>query len=324
MARCSIVIRCYNEEEHMDRLLRGIYQQSTAQTDSIEVIVVDSGSTDQTVEIASQYPIKLICIRKEDFSFGRALNIGCKAATGEYIVAVSAHVYPIYQDWLEHLLAPFSDPKVALVYGKQCGNESTKYSEHQIFAKWFPDQSDLDQPHPFCNNANAAIRRSLWQTIPYDETLTGLEDLDWAKRAQQLGHRIAYSAEAIIVHVHNETPDRILNRYRREAIALKRVLPQQHFHLFDFMRLVIGNISSDLYHAWHDGLLWGKVGEIFTFRLMQFTGTYRGFLHHGSISRQLKQTFYYPNGLKRSSTLASDSIRRPIDYAKENHLEKTY
>src|SRR3546814_11244704 len=81
-------------------------------------------------------------------------------------------------------------------YGKQRGNENTHYSEHQVFAKWFPENSDPCQAQPFCNNANAAIRRSLWQKSPYDEALTGLEDLAWARQALTAGRRIAYVAEA--------------------------------------------------------------------------------------------------------------------------------
>ena len=308
MVKCSIVIRCYNEEKHIEKLLRGILNQTI---NDLEIIVVDSGSTDATVTIASRYPVQIISIKPEEFSFGRALNIGIQAAQGEFIVAASAHVYPVYQDWLEHLLAPFTDPKIALVYGKQQGNEVTKYSEHQVFATWFPEQSNWDQPYPFCNNANAAIRRSIWQALPYDEQLTGLEDLDWAKRAMTFGYKIAYAADAAIVHVHNEPPERIYNRYRREAIALKRILPEEHFYLRDFMRLFSGNLLSDYYHAWHDGVLLQNLSEIFVFRLMQFWGTYRGF-HQGRVGNQLKRTFYYPKGFVRSQ--ASTRTEQLINY----------
>ncbi|MBW4464203.1 MAG: glycosyltransferase [Pegethrix bostrychoides GSE-TBD4-15B] len=327
--KCSVIVRCYNEAEHINRLLTGIYRQNYALSNFLEVIVVDSGSTDDTVTIASHYPIKLLSIHKDEFSFGRALNVGCQEAIGEFIVIVSAHVYPIYQDWLERLLEPFIDPKVALVYGKQRGNSTTKYSESQIFAKWFPDEADFDQPHPFCNNANAAIRRSLWKQIPYDEMLTGLEDLDWAKKAQRFGYKLAYAADAVIVHVHDETPPRILNRYRREAIALKRIFPEEQFHLWDFIRLVVTNIISDLYHSWHDGVIWQRCSEICMFRLMQFLGTYRGFLHHGKITRKLRQTFYYPKGFSRPVIDADSTHKSPIDYStsfdalQEKCLEKT-
>ena len=123
---CSIVIRCYNEEQHIGRLLSGIMQQSVK---DVDIIVVDSGSTDATVPIASRYPVKILSITPEEFTFGRALNLGCSAARGEFIVIASAHVYPVFDDWLEQLLKPFDDPSVALVYGKQRGGDTTKYSE---------------------------------------------------------------------------------------------------------------------------------------------------------------------------------------------------
>ncbi|MEA5533265.1 glycosyltransferase [Crocosphaera sp. XPORK-15E] len=322
MSKVSIVIRCYNEEQHIGRLLSGLIQQTAK---DLEIIVVDSGSTDSTVSIASRYPIKLLSIKPEEFSFGRALNLGCEAATGEFIVIVSAHVYPEYQDWLEKLIAPFDDPDIALTYGKQRGNETTKYAEQQIFMTWFPDHKTIvDQTHPFCNNANAAIRRSLWKQIPYDESLTGLEDLDWAKKAIALGYRITYVPEAEIIHVHDETPKRIYNRYRREAIALKHIYPQEYFYFRDFLRLFITNLISDYFHAWHDRVLISNFFSIPIFRLMQFWGTYQGFTQQGMINIQLKQTFYYPRRLSRQNQSSQLDQNRPtIDYSNHSKpLEK--
>lgn len=323
--RVSVVIRCYNEEQHIGRLLNGIIEQTTQ---DVEIILVDSGSTDATLAIAAQYPVKIIQIRPQDFSFGYSLNIGCQAAQGDVIAIASAHVYPVYKDWLENLLAPFSDSKVALVYGKQRGNETTKYSEHQVFAKWFQDTSNLNQPHPFCNNANAAIRKSLWQEISYDETLTGLEDLDWARRVMSLSYKIAYVPEAEIIHVHDEKFPQIYNRYRREAIALKRIFPEEHFNLWDFFRLLATNIVSDYYHAWHDGISLKNMREIPAFRLMQFWGTYQGFSQKTPVTSQLKQTFYYPRGLTRKNKDITDiHQKRIIDYnppSKDKSLEQVH
>jgi glycosyltransferase involved in cell wall biosynthesis len=324
MPKVSLVIRCYNEEEHIGRLLSGILQQTI---ESVDIIVVDSGSTDATLAIASRYPVNILSIKPEDFSFGRALNLGCQAAKGEFIVMASAHVYPIYQDWLEKLLSPFNNPKVALTYGKQRGNETTKYSEQQIFATWFPDSNSLtDRAHPFCNNANAAIRRSLWEKVPYDETLTGLEDLDWAKRAIALGYHIVYVPEAEIVHLHDESPRRIYNRYRREAMALKHIYPQEHFNGGDFIRLFTTNVISDYYHAWHDRVLGENLLSIPLFRLMQFWGTYRGFRQGGTITNKLRQTLYYPRGLSRpSDSVMLESSRRKIDYStQEKSFEQVH
>ena len=290
----SIVIRCYNEEHRIGRLLSGIMQQTIK---DVEIIVVDSGSTDTTLSVVSRYPARILSTKSEDFSFGHSLNMGCEKTSGQFIVIASAHVYPIHRDWLERLLAPFRNDKVALVYGRQRGNDVTKYSEHQVFTKWFPDKSNWDQGHPFCNNANAAIRRSVWERFRYDESLTGLEDIAWAKEIRGAGYKVAYEAGAEIVHVHDESPKRLHNRYQREAIAFRRIFPHERFQLWDFIRLFTGNVISDCYHAWYDGVLWRNVASIFTFRLMQFSGTYRGFRQHDPITSSLKQKFYYPNEL---------------------------
>ncbi|MGD1853753.1 MAG: glycosyltransferase family 2 protein [Leptolyngbyaceae cyanobacterium] len=311
MTKVSIIIRCYNEEKHIGKLLTGITQQTYQ---DYEIILVDSGSTDATVAIASRYPIKIVSIAPEEFSFGRSLNLGCKEAQGEYLVIVSAHVYPLYRDWLKNLIQPFETPQVALVYGKQTGNEVTKYSEQQIFSKWFPDESNFNQSHPFCNNANAAIRKTLWQDNPYDEKLTGLEDLAWSNKMQSLGYCIAYSAKAVIVHVHDEPAGKIYNRYRREAIAFKRIFLQESFSILDFLRLFFANLVSDYYHAVLDKKFLENLFSIPIFRLMQFWGTYQGFCQHNQALQQVRNTFYYPRNLNRGDQV--EPLRDAVDYTK--------
>jgi glycosyltransferase involved in cell wall biosynthesis len=315
---CSIVIRCHNEEQHIGKLLTGIGQQTVK---DVEVIVVDSGSTDATLAIASRYPVKIITIKPEEFSFGHSLNVGCAAASGEFIVIVSGHVYPLAKDWLEKMLLPFQDSNIVLVYGKQRGNDLTKYSEHQVFARWYPQKSNLHQSHPFCNNANASIRKETWERIHYNEELTGLEDLDFAKKAIDLGYHIAYIADATIIHVHDETPRRLYNRYRREAIALKKIFPEERFHFYDFFRIFFSNVLTDYYHAWHDGVLLKNLREIPEFRLMQFWGTYRGFAYQGTVASRLKQTFYYPNEMaRRDHQPIEKDPKQIIDYS-THHTE---
>jgi len=290
MTSCSIVVRAYNEERHLPRLLEGIARQTV---EDAEVILVDSGSTDATVSIAEAFGARIVRIRPEEFTFGRSLNFGVRAATRELVVVASAHVYPVYPDWLEALLRPFEDDKVALAYGKQRGPETAKFSERQIYLQWFPDQDMPRQPTAFCNNANAAIRRSLWERNPYDESLTGLEDLAWAKWAKEQGYEIAYTAEAEIVHVHNETPRGVFNRYRREAMAFKRIHPESHFNLYDFIRLTLMNIVSDIYHAGRERVLTKNLASILWFRFMQFHGTRAGYRESGMVTPQLRETFYY-------------------------------
>lgn len=288
---CSIVIRAFNEEKHLTKLLDGIRHQNIQ---DVQIILVDSGSSDRTIEIARKYDVEIINIRPQDFTFGRSLNLGISHAVADIVVIASAHVYPIYPDWLERLLEPFEDEKVAISYGKQRGMETTQFSEHRIFEHWFPEISTNNQVHPFCNNANAAIRKKLWEQNAYNETLPGLEDLAWARWAHEQGYRIAYVAEAEIVHVHDESWRGISNRYRREGMAFKTIYPQEQFGLLDLFRAFFSNVKNDLLIARRDKISSKVWKSVLGFRWNQFYGTYLGYHQSGPLTWQLKQTFYYP------------------------------
>ncbi len=309
---CSIVIRAYNEEKHLGRLLSGIERQVGVRA---ETILVDSGSTDQTAAIASEFPVTLLSIPPSEFTFGRSLNLGCSQASGEFIVVASAHVYPVYPDWLQRLLEPLHDPQVALTYGKQRGSGSTRFSEHQVFAKLFPDLPPSRLAHPFCNNANAAIRRELWRQRAYDEDLPGLEDLEWASWVTGQGRQLTYVPEAEVIHVHDETPRQVYNRYKREAIALKRIWPSERFSLAEIIKLYLSNVANDARQAGRQRVLVRELAGILWFRWMQFSGTYRGFGHRGPLSSELKRALYYPQRRQLGRSVRPREVS-PLEYGR--------
>ena len=306
----SIVVRCLNEERGIGRLLSGIAAQ-TVQPD--QIVIVDSGSTDATLDVARRYPTEVHHIDPTEFSFGRSLNRGIAAAHGDLAVFASAHVYPVYDTWLEHLTKPFRDPDVGLAYGRQVGGPTTPYSEGQIMATWFPADSNLRQDHPFSNNANAAIRRSEWEVAPFDEELTGLEDLDWATKIIERGRAIAYVAEAPVVHLHDERFSQTLNRYRREAIAHRRIFNDPRMGRLEATRLLLANAANDYVHAARDRRLLRNLVSIPRFRLAQFMGTYQGFAQHGEVPTELRRRFYYPRGMARPKADETE-IGSPIPY----------
>ena len=261
-------------------------------------MLVDSGSTDESVAISQAAGADIVHIAPEDFSFGRALNVGCAEATGDVLVFVSAHVYPVDELWLERMIAPFETHEdVSLVYGRQTGDEDlTAFSEMEIMRRWFPDKSDPDQDHPFCNNANCAVRASVWRDLPYDELLTGLEDMAWAKRAQELGHRLWYEAGASIVHLHDEPFSKTVNRYRREAIAHKRIFGHQKMSAFEALGLFLANTGRDYLASVPRRKFFRNVVAIPQFRAAQFWGSWKGFRQDGDPTGTLKRRFYYPKG----------------------------
>jgi rhamnosyltransferase len=295
----SIVVRTYNEAHHINKLLKGIEAQSVRPR---EIIVVDSGSTDETVVRAKAWGSSIVNIDKNKFTFGRALNIGCAAAEGEILLFVSGHVYPTNETWLEQMLEPFGNPKTVLTYGGQIGGITNKFSEHQIFAHWFPSSTDTEKNSYFCNNANCAIRKSAWIKQKYDEELTGLEDLDWAKRAQKSGGKIVYVPDAKILHIHNESWRQIRYRYEREAIALKIIEPDASLSAINIVTFFTRNVLNDLIEAARQNKFFAEFMSVILFRLNQFFGAWKGFSKKEKISQELRRRFYYP--LDRSANKA--------------------
>lgn len=309
----AVIIRCRNEEAHIGRLLTGIIRQARRPD---QIIVVDSGSTDATLSIAQSFPAVIVHIPPDEFSFGAACNLGCAHADADIAVFVSAHCYPLYDSWIERLCTPFSDPEVAVTYGRQVGPPEARFPEKRLFEQWFPDRSVQRQKLPFCNNANAAIRLDLWREgHHYDEDLTGLEDLAWAKQACDLGYFVSYVAEAPVVHVHDESVSQTVNRYRREAIAHREIYDKQAMRFRQAVRLAALTIAKDYSAARGQGELAANLVDIPRFRLAQFYGTYRGFLQNGQITENLKRRFYFPDEpVSRPPDEAPENLGRPIDY----------
>ncbi len=308
---CSIVIRAFNEENHIGKLLDGINQQTIK---DVQIILVDSGSTDHTVQIARDKGAEIVNITPQEFTFGKSLNKGIAQAKSPIIVFASAHVYPVYPDWLEKLLAFFEDPAIALVYGKQRGSGTSHFSEQQLFVHWYGETTQNPQDHPFCNNANAAIRKNLWEQHHYNEKLPGLEDLEWAKWAVENHYHIAYCADAEIIHVHGESSQGIQNRYMREGMAFKQIYPHERFGIFDLIRLFMTNSISDIKESLRQKKFSKEFFNILRFRWFQFYGTYIGYRRSGPLTWQLKQSFYYPRNSNLGSVNGSQRDVTPIEY----------
>lgn len=293
MPKASIVIRTFNEEKHLRNLLRAITQQDFK---DYEIIVVDSGSTDRTLQIAEEFGVKLIKIESRDFTFGYSLNIGCEAGVGDFLVFVSAHIVPINNQWLSNLLAPFSDKNIAMVYGRQIGTKESKFSEQMDFNRLFTLSSvNSNLPLSYANNANSAIRKNLWEKRHFDEYLFGLEDIEWARNLTQQGFIIHYEPSAAIYHIHEEKWSQVFNRYRREAIAAVRIgldePPQVKLGAMSFFM----NTVHDIFNSFPVVSV-KRLEEILRFRYYQWKGSRIGWSQGKSIDfATAKESIFFPN-----------------------------
>jgi len=289
----SVVIRTLNEERYLEELLFAIKSQVLIDA-TLEVVVIDSGSTDRTIDIANKYSCRITHIDKQDFTFGRSLNWGSKFARGDYLVYVSGHCIPASDSWLQALIDPLLKGLAGYSYGRQLGRDTTKFSERQLFDKYFPEFSEIPQQGFFCNNANSAIARDVWEEFKFDEDITGLEDMELAKRYVESGGSVAYVAEAPVFHIHDETWRQTRRRYEREAIALRVIMPEVRITFVDMCRYIAIAIANDVCVSVKNGVFCSAVVHIVLFRTAQYSGSYTGNKMLKFDSDQRKESYFYP------------------------------
>jgi rhamnosyltransferase len=196
----SIVIRTRNEARFIGATLKRIFDQAT--TLNYEIIVVDSGSTDDTLAIARQYPVRLFEIAPIEFTYGYALNYGARLARSDCIVNLSAHCIPVDSCWLDQLITPLlSDHTVAATYGKQVPIRGHNPFEERATLDAFAIQRN-GRIKAIFSNANCAIRRKVWETHPFDEKAPFAEDFIWATQVSSDEFRIEYVEAASVFHSH--------------------------------------------------------------------------------------------------------------------------
>ena len=183
----GVVIRALAEAELIGRCLEALRGQRGSH--ALDLVVVDSGSTDATVEIAEAGGARVVHIAPEDFDYSTALNLGIEEARGELVAVLSAHAIPLDDRWLERMLAPFEDPKVAGVGSRQVAWPGAGWSEVERLRAAFGgtrrEYRGGDTGGLLFSNAASVIRRSVWEEHRF--TLPAVEDLEWARRVIAAG-----------------------------------------------------------------------------------------------------------------------------------------
>lgn len=218
----SIIIRTKNEERWITQCLSGIFNQVYK---DFEVIIVDNESSDSTIKKANQFHIQKILTCK-DYLPGKALNIGIKEAKGNYIVCLSGHCIPINDQWLSSLLRNFDESDVAGVYGRQEPLAFTPDSDKRDLSIIFGLDRRVQRKDSFFHNANSMIRKSLWNEVPFDETVTNIEDRIWAEKMLQRGYKLVYEPEASVYHYHGVHHDGDKNRCTNVVRILEALKPE--------------------------------------------------------------------------------------------------
>jgi GT2 family glycosyltransferase len=214
----SVIIRTKNEERWIEPCLNMVFKQTHG---NIEVVIVDNGSTDRTLDRARRYPCKVVNI--DEYYPGRALNAGIRASEGSIIVCLSAHCIPVNDPWLAELIVPLRDDRVAGAYGRQEPLPFSSDEDKRDLLTVFGLDPKLQNKDPFFHNANSAFLRATWERFPFDENVTNLEDRVWGQKVISAGLRIAYTPEARVYHWHGIHQGADRNRARGVVRVLEAI-----------------------------------------------------------------------------------------------------
>jgi rhamnosyltransferase len=228
MPLTSILLLTKNDASSVASCLGAIYSQESR--DPFEVIAIDSGSTDGTIDVLRRFPLQLQQIPPESFHHARTRNLAAGYATGDVIVFLSQDAIPASSTWLQTLLCNFDDPGVGAVYGRQLPRQGSSVERQDALNALYGTRKIVKDPAArndfgylfyHFSNVNSAMRRSVWSSAQFPEHLKVFEDLGIAKRVLDAGWKIVYEPEAPVFHSHTHSTAGLFKRYFDIGYSLK-------------------------------------------------------------------------------------------------------
>lgn len=235
----TVIIPTYNGEKYLRQILDALTSQKTLW--DFEILIIDSGSSDSTLHIISEFPlVRLHTIPNEEFGHGKTRNLAASLAQGKYLAYLSHDAVPAHEYWLHEIVTPLQTGGVVAVMGKQVARESCfpllKYEIRTVFKRFGPDfgttifslnndgseEKDLDAKSFYSDVNSATIRDFLINTIPYQD-IPYSEDMAFGRDVIEAGYKKAYAPTALVVHSNDLTLREYRLRMFDEILSLRRL-----------------------------------------------------------------------------------------------------
>lgn len=292
MTTVSIVVRTKNNEQTLGECLSKIMNQKI--DFSFEIIIIDSGSQDSTLDIANQFNVRILRIDSTDYDFADVLNLGVKSSRGEYIIFLSADAIPAHTRWAYYITKAFKDEKVAGVYGKQIpnmdANPITEATYRIVYHDEYKEKCKTSKSITdfFFSNANSAVRKETWSLhdFCYAPLAYYCEDQEWSLWTISKGLKIVYEPRAEVYHSHNFSLGQVLRRSYDTGLAMRGL--KEKYNEFQLLGLMLWGSpvfsetirklagSERLNNGTYEKLRW--LAHSFTYSLFRTTGFFMGWL----------------------------------------------
>ena len=261
--KISVIIPTLNAGPGFEELLKKISVQE-GDFDR-EVLVVDSGSTDGTDELARRYGAIVHQISKAEFNHGATRNLGISLARGEYVVLTVQDAVPVDDRWMVAMVENLErDERVAGVYGRQISHPessaltrvlvnslATASLERREHFAGGPEQYRKMPPMKrrrlaAFDNVSSCLRRSVWEELPFEKTNFG-EDIRWGKRVVEAGYKTVYEPRSAVFHSHERGAIYDLRRYYVDQRVLRELFGLELVPSLAHLFLAIFRFSLHLY-----------------------------------------------------------------------------
>jgi len=216
----SVLVRCYNEMN----ALPGFWESLKRQTvfGELEVVVLDSGSTDGSLDYMLLQPCSVYQIPTPSFNFGRSCNQLMRLSAAPLVMFLSAHVFLEQPDTAEQAIGLLHSPSMRAAYFRQVPNATLGFNAYEagFLKRRFPPGDKLKlmlKPGAF-SNAASVLTREAWLRQQFPE-IHGSEDYRWAQEFLNLGGELFYLPQLRVQHSHNENPAQVFRRVRLNVVA---------------------------------------------------------------------------------------------------------
>jgi len=221
--KISLIIPTLNGAKELPALMTRL-QNQTVPPD--EIIVVDSASTDGTAQLAGQLGAKVVEIARKDFDHGGTRDKALRHSQGDIVLFMTQDALPVDEHYIERLIAPFDDPRVAAVGGRQVPKRDARPFERLVREHNYPlhtrvwDASAIPQMGVrafLISDVCSAYRRSAYLNAGgFDHPIMTNEDMLMAQRLLENGNAICYCGAAAVYHSHNMT---LMQQFKRNYIV---------------------------------------------------------------------------------------------------------
>lgn len=215
----SIILLTKNSQRYLREILQAVYAQATPR--AFEVIAVDSGSQDRTLEILAEFPVRLFQIPPGEFNHGETRNLGARQASpsSRYLVYLTHDATPATPHWLENLLAAVNEsPQVAGAFSRHLPRPTCPLPMARLLAeeweqsgtpgrvvKRFTDSADYERRRAYYawfSDTSSCLRKEVWQQFPFAR-VDFAEDAEWADRVLRAGYTLIYEPSSTVIHSHD-------------------------------------------------------------------------------------------------------------------------